>query len=62
MRGKLHNLITKAISMIAFSFLGVIAGVLLSIFGSVTGIVYQLFKVLWITLKVLCGFDDKADN
>ena len=51
----LHLVPAKAVVMVAFSLIGLSAGVLCAVIGSIVGAVYQSVKVLLIVVKVIGG-------
>ena len=56
----LHLTPAKAIVLVAFSLIGLSAGVLCAVVGSIVGVVYQSGKVLVIVLKVIGGCESKT--
>ena len=55
----LHLVPAKAVVMVAFSLIGLSAGVLCAVIGSIVGAVYQSVKVLLIVVKVIGGCESR---
>lgn len=51
----LHTTIARVITMIGFSLIGLVCGILYAVMGSIIGTVYQTLKVATICCKVSFG-------